>query len=129
LDEIPQLFNVISGDMSLVGPRPEVPKYVNMFTPEEREILTVRPGITDLATLWNSDEGAILAGHADPERVYLERIRPEKLRLQLKYVHQHSFMSDLGIMLHTSVIVVARLLGFRRASAGNFPESTRNDNR
>jgi lipopolysaccharide/colanic/teichoic acid biosynthesis glycosyltransferase len=127
LDEISQLFNVLSGDMSLVGPRPEVPKYVNMFTLEECEILTVRPGITDWATLWNSDEEAILAGQADPERTYFEEIRPEKLRLQLKYVHQHSFMTDLDILLRTSGLMASRLLGYRRAQSGNPRKSTQND--
>jgi lipopolysaccharide/colanic/teichoic acid biosynthesis glycosyltransferase len=127
LDEIPQLFNVLSGDMSLVGPRPEVTKYVNMFTPEESEILTVRPGITDWATLRNSDEEAILADQADPERIYLEKIRPEKLRLQLEYVHEHSFMTDLDILLRTSGMMVSRLLGFRGTRPGTFRESARND--
>ena len=106
LDELPQLLNVFSGDMSIVGPRPEVQQYVDMYTEEERRILTVRPGITDFASLWNSDEGAVLAGAEDPEQAYLELIRPEKLRLQLEYVRRQSFMTDLGIVFRTISAVV-----------------------
>ena len=101
LDELPQLINVFLGDMSLVGPRPEVPHYVNMYTDEEKAILTVRPGITDWASLWNPDEGAILIGSPDPEKTYMEKIRPEKIRLQLKYVRERSFANDLIILFQT----------------------------
>lgn len=103
LDELPQLINVLRGEMSFVGPRPEVPFYVNMFTPEEKKILDVRPGITDWASLWNCDEGAILAGSADPEKTYMEQIRPEKIRLQLKYVANRSFFGDIGIIFLTLI--------------------------
>jgi lipopolysaccharide/colanic/teichoic acid biosynthesis glycosyltransferase len=109
LDELPQLFNVLKGDMSLVGPRPEVQRYVDMFTEEERRILSVRPGITDWASLWNSDEGAVLAGSLDPERTYIEKIRPEKIRLQLEYVRNQSFWTDIQIILQTMAAVVFRL--------------------
>jgi len=95
LDELPQLINVLIGDMSLVGPRPEVKKFTDMYTKEEMAILSVRPGITDWASIWNSDEGAILAGSTDPDRDYLEKIRPEKIRLQLKYVHEQTFWTDI----------------------------------
>ncbi|HQU32178.1 MAG TPA: sugar transferase [Candidatus Brocadia sapporoensis] len=91
LDELPQLINVLKGEMSFVGPRPEVQHYVNMYTAEEKAMLSVKPGITDWASLWNSDEGAILAGSPDPEKTYMEEIRPEKIRLQLKYVKERSF--------------------------------------
>ena len=101
IDELPQLINVLEGDMSFVGPRPEVPFYVNMFTEEEKKILCVKPGITDWASLWNSDEGAILAGSPDPEKTYMEKIRPEKIKLQLKYVREWSFWTDLKIILKT----------------------------
>jgi len=101
LDEIPQLINVLKGEMSIVGSRPEVPFYVNMFTEEEKQILTIKPGITDWASLWDSDEGAILAGSPDPEKTYMEKIRPEKLRLQLKYVKEHSFWVDMTIIFQT----------------------------
>ena len=108
LDELPQLINVLKGEMSFVGPRPEVQHYVNMFTKEEKAILTVRPGITDWASLWNSDEGAILAGSADPEKTYMEEIRPEKIRLQLKYVRERSFLTDINIILQTVLKIIKR---------------------
>ena len=99
LDELPQLINVLKGEMSFVGPRPEVQHYVDMFTEEEKAILSIRPGITDWASLWNPDEGAILKGSKDPEKAYMEKIRPEKLKLQLKYVKEGSFRIDLKIIL------------------------------
>jgi lipopolysaccharide/colanic/teichoic acid biosynthesis glycosyltransferase len=106
LDELPQLFNVLLGDMSLVGPRPEVEKYVNLYSPEEKAILTVRPGITDWASIWNSNEAAVLEGSRDPERTYEELIRPTKLALQLLYVRDHSFFVDLKILFHTAVKLI-----------------------
>ncbi|MBN2121170.1 MAG: sugar transferase [Candidatus Omnitrophica bacterium] len=108
LDEIPQLINVFLGQMSFVGPRPEVPFYVDMFTQEERKILNVRPGITDWACLWNPDEGAILAGSPDPEKAYMEKIRPTKIKLQLKYVNEHSFFTDLKIMFLTLKTIITK---------------------
>jgi len=107
-DEMPQLINVLIGEMSFVGPRPEVPFYVEMFTPEEKKILSVRPGITDWASLWDSDEGAILAGSLDPEKTYMEKIRPQKLRLQLKYIREHSFLGDIQIIFQTILKVIKR---------------------
>ncbi|MCX5919593.1 MAG: sugar transferase [Deltaproteobacteria bacterium] len=101
LDELPQLINVCKGEMSFVGPRPEVKQYVDMFSEEEKQILTVKPGITDWASLWNPDEGATLAGSPDPEKTYLENIRPEKIRLQLKYVRERTFLTDIKIILLT----------------------------
>ena len=102
LDELPQLINVLKGDMSLVGPRPEVQIYVDMMSEEEKEnILSVRPGITDWASLWNFHESEVLQGSIDPEKTYLEKIRPEKIRLQLKYVKERSFVIDLKIILQT----------------------------
>ncbi len=101
LDELPQLINVLKGEMSLVGPRPEVPMYVNMFNKEEEAILSVRPGMTDYASLWNFHEGELLQGSADPEKTYMEEIRPEKIRLQLKYVREHSLWVDFKIILKT----------------------------
>jgi lipopolysaccharide/colanic/teichoic acid biosynthesis glycosyltransferase len=109
LDELPQLFNVLRGEMSFVGPRPEVQQYVSMFSEEEKQILRVRPGITDLATLWDSDEGALLAESSDPERTYLETIRPEKIRLQLEYVRERALLLDLRIVCSTVALVVRRL--------------------
>jgi len=101
LDELPQLINVCKGEMSFVGPRPEVKQYVDMFSEEEKQILTVKPGITDWASLWNPDEGATLAGSPDPEKTYLENIRPEKIRLQLKYVREQTFWIDIIIIFST----------------------------
>lgn len=101
LDELPQLINVLKGEMSLVGPRPEVQEYVDMYTGEEKAILQLRPGITDWASLWNSDEGAILAGSEDPDKAYLELIRPTKLKLQLQYVRDHSLWVDIEILILT----------------------------
>ncbi|MCK9375629.1 MAG: sugar transferase [Syntrophobacterales bacterium] len=120
LDELPQLLNVLLGDMSLVGPRPEVKRYTDMFTPEERTILTVRPGITDWASIWNPDEGSILAGAADPEEAYLELIRPTKVKLQLKYVREQSFITDLRILWETGIVLInpkAKLKAVQRLSA------------
>ena len=108
LDELPQLFNVLRGDMSLVGPRSEVQQYVSMFSEEEKEILHMRPGITDLATLWDSDEGALLAESSDPERTYLETIRPEKIRLQLEYVRERALLLDFRIACSTVALVLRR---------------------
>ena len=101
LDELPQFINVLKGEMSIVGPRPEVPEYVDTFTPEETSILSVRPGITDWATLWIRDEGKMLEGSEDPERAYLEKIWPEKHRLELEYVKSQSIWIDFKIMLLT----------------------------
>ncbi len=102
LDELSQLINVIKGEMSLVGHRPEVPAYVNMMSDEERKIIfSVRPGITDWASLWDMHEEEILRGSLDPEKTYLEKIRPEKTRLQIKYVKERSFLKDIEIILQT----------------------------
>jgi lipopolysaccharide/colanic/teichoic acid biosynthesis glycosyltransferase len=108
LDEIVQLVNVVKGDMSLVGPRPEVPHYTDMFTPRERAILSVRPGITDWASIKYRNEAEILSGAADPEQAYMERIRPGKLQLQLDYVHRQSFLVDLQILARTAAAVLQR---------------------
>ena len=111
LDELPQLFNVLLGEMSLVGPRPEVKCYTDMFTAEEKAILSVRPGITDWASIWNPDEGSILAGAEDPEAAYLELIRPTKLKLQLKYVREQSLTTDLKIIWETIAVVLVKPRG------------------
>jgi len=107
LDELPQLINVLKGEMSFVGPRPEVQHYIDMLGPQERkDILSVRPGITDWASIWNSDEGSILAGSSDPEKTYMERIRPEKIKLQLKYVRERRFLTDLKIVFQTLYTII-----------------------
>jgi lipopolysaccharide/colanic/teichoic acid biosynthesis glycosyltransferase len=102
LDELPQLINVLKGEMSLVGPRPEVKIYVDMLKPEEKEIiLSVKPGMTDLASLWDFHEEEVLKGSKDPEKTYLEKIRPKKVQLQIEYVKNRSFLLDLKIILKT----------------------------
>ena len=108
LDELPQLLNVLVGDMSLVGPRPGVPRYVDMYRGEEREILNLRPGITDWASIWNADEGAALAGAPDPDKAYEELIRPTKLKLQLKYVRDHTLLTDFKLVLYTLVRILLK---------------------
>ena len=119
LDELPQLINVLRGEMSLVGPRPEVKHYIDMFKEEEKAIMTVRPGITDWASLWNPDEGAILAGSPDPEKTYMEKIRPEKIRLQLKYVKERSFWIDLKIIFMTLKTILLK----RKETSNNTAKS------
>ena len=109
LDEFAQLLNVLAGDMSLVGPRPEVLKYTRQYTGELAEILDVRPGITDWASIWNSDEGAVLEGASDPDRAFEILIQPTKLRLQLRYARERTFWTDLKILVYT----VRRLIDFR----------------
>ncbi len=108
LDELPQLFNVLVGEMSLVGPRPQVPDYVARYTDEEKLVLEVRPGITDWASIWNSDEGAVLAAHDDPDRAYDELIHPTKVQLQLKYARETSFLTDLKILVSTVICLIWR---------------------
>ncbi|EMI16077.1 glycosyltransferase [Rhodopirellula maiorica SM1] len=101
LDELPQLFNILKGDMSLVGPRPEVPKYVEMFEDDFRQILIVRPGLTDLASIKYRDESAVLAQADDPEREYVTRILPDKIELAKQYVRCSSIALDVRVILQT----------------------------
>ena len=101
LDELPQLLNVLKGDMSLVGPRPEVPHYVDMFTERYRGILTVRPGITDLASLRYIDESELLNKTVKPEEEYVQKILPEKIRLAKVYIEHTGFLFDLFIIAQT----------------------------
>jgi lipopolysaccharide/colanic/teichoic acid biosynthesis glycosyltransferase len=108
LDELPQLINVLLGEMSLVGPRPEVPEYVALLSQAEQLILTVRPGITDWATLWDADEGALLTLASEPERMYVDLIRPEKIKLQMQYVCNQSFWTDAVILWKTAYAVIFR---------------------
>jgi len=101
IDELSQLLNVLIGDMSLVGPRPEVISYTDKYDGELLEIFTVRPGITDWASIWNADEGGVLAGARDPDRAYEILIQPTKLQLQIRYVRERTFWTDLKIILYT----------------------------
>jgi lipopolysaccharide/colanic/teichoic acid biosynthesis glycosyltransferase len=107
LDELPQLINILKGEMSLVGPRPEVEMYTSMFTAEEKKILTVPPGMTDYASLWDFHEGELLKGSDDPEKTYMEKVRPKKIELQLKYVKEHTFWIDLKIIVKTVLKIFA----------------------
>jgi len=109
LDELPQLLNLLLGDMSLVGPRPEVLEYANQYSAEQRRILNVRPGITDLACLEFSDLQECL-GADDPDRAYRERILPRKNQLRLKYVDERDFWMDLTILAKTTWLVLRKLL-------------------
>jgi lipopolysaccharide/colanic/teichoic acid biosynthesis glycosyltransferase len=106
LDELPQLINVLRGEMSFVGPRPQVKWAVDLYTPEERQILTVRPGITDYASVRFPNEGEILEGSLDPDKDYMEKIHPEKMRLSLEYLHKRSMKVDIGIIFQTIAAIV-----------------------
>lgn len=108
IDELSQLWNVLFGDMSLVGPRPQVKVDADLYTAEERRMLTVRPGITDLASIVFSDEGDVLHGSDNPDLLYNQIIRPWKSRLALLYVERRSFFVDLRIILLTAVAILSR---------------------
>jgi lipopolysaccharide/colanic/teichoic acid biosynthesis glycosyltransferase len=101
LDELPQLINVLTGDMSLVGPRPEVAKYVEAFRGEYSRVLSVRPGVTDYASIVYRDEESVLAASGDPERLYVEDVLPRKLKLNIEYIGRASFIEDIKIILKT----------------------------
>jgi lipopolysaccharide/colanic/teichoic acid biosynthesis glycosyltransferase len=101
LDELPQLINILLGDMSFVGPRPQVQWAVDLYDEKEKVILTVRPGITDYASLLFSNEGEILKGSTDPDKDYMEKIHPLKTRLAMRYVNKHSLFVDLKIIMKT----------------------------
>lgn len=107
LDELPQLLNVLRGEMSFVGPRPQVQWAVDLYTEEERRVLTVRPGLTDYASLKFADEGEILKGSTNPDKDYMEKIHPEKMRLGLEYIEKQSLWTDLYIILQTIRILIA----------------------
>ncbi|PIY02678.1 MAG: glycosyl transferase [Bacteroidetes bacterium CG_4_10_14_3_um_filter_31_20] len=101
LDELPQLFNVIIGDMSIVGPRPEVRKYVNLYNSEQLKVLSVHPGLTDYASIIYIEENKILSESDDPEKMYVEKIMPHKLELNLKYIKNQTIFTDLKIIFKT----------------------------
>ena len=106
LDEFPQLINVFVGDMSLVGPRPEVRHYVDYWTPEQMHVLDVRPGITDPASIKFRNENELMEQADDPEKFYIEVIMQEKIKLYLEYVQHHSFLGDVGLIFKTFWVIV-----------------------
>lgn len=101
LDELPQLINVLKGEMSFVGPRPEVRKYVDLYNEKQEQVLSVRPGITDVASIKYKDENEILQGHEDPEEYYIRKIMPDKIEMNLEYLNDRSFLKDVKVILHT----------------------------
>ena len=106
LDELPQLWNVLIGDMSLVGPRPEVRRYVDMYTDEQRQVLTVRPGITDYASIEYIDENRILAQAEDPDRTYIEEILPAKIALNMRYIKHQTLGEYMKIIFLTLAKII-----------------------
>lgn len=108
LDEFPQLINVLTGDMSLVGPRPEVRKYVDLYTPEQRRVLDVRPGITSLASIRYRNENDILGAAADPDRCYIEEVMPTKLAIDLEYVAKASLWTDIKLIFSTFKEIITK---------------------
>jgi len=106
VDELPQLLNVLKGDMSVVGPRPEVRQYVELFRPDYEEILQVSPGITDLASVHYRHEAELLGGAENPEDRYVKEILPEKIKLAKEYLHRSSFFFDIVVLLKTFVAIV-----------------------
>ncbi|MBC7363280.1 MAG: sugar transferase [Candidatus Aminicenantes bacterium] len=107
LDELPQLINVIKGEMSLVGPRPEVEKYVNLYTNEQREVLNLYPGITDPASIEYVNESELLAQSSDPEKLYVEKIMPEKIRINLEYARKASWWTDFLVIVKTLARIIS----------------------
>ncbi|KAF5064296.1 sugar transferase [Proteiniclasticum sp. QWL-01] len=101
LDELPQILNIVKGEMSFVGPRPEVPKYVAHYTQEQKKVLSIKPGVTDLASIKYRKESELLGQSQDPEKTYLEEIMPEKLRINLDYVERASLAYDLRLLWMT----------------------------
>ena len=108
LDEFPQLINVFLGDMSLVGPRPEVRKYVEMYTPEQMKVLSVRPGITSLASIRYRNENYILAAAEDPDKCYIEQVMPDKLAIDLEYVKQATLLNDIRLIFSTFKEIITK---------------------
>jgi lipopolysaccharide/colanic/teichoic acid biosynthesis glycosyltransferase len=108
IDELPQLFNVLLGDMSFVGPRPEVRKYVNLYSEQQLDVLNVKPGITDYASLKYFNENEILGNSSNPDEDYVNIIMPEKLKLNIEYVHGNNLLKDINIILKT----LLRIFGF-----------------
>ncbi|MBN9313888.1 MAG: glycosyl transferase [Chryseobacterium sp. 39-10] len=106
LDELPQLFNVLFGEMSFVGPRPEVKKYTDLYNAKQLEVLSVRPGITDYASIKFRNENDLLSASDDPEKLYIDEIMPEKLKLNLNYIHDNNVFKDIKIIFDTFVAII-----------------------
>ena len=106
LDELPQLFNVLRGDMSFVGPRPEVQEYTDLYTEEQRQVCLVRPGITGVASIRYRNENDLLAASDDPNRTYIQEILPEKLRLDLSYIPRAGVVQDIALIFETLAVVI-----------------------
>ena len=107
LDEFPQLFNVLFGEMSFVGPRPEVPKYVKLYDDYQKNVLKVKPGITDLASIEYRDESTVLGQSEDPEKAYIEEVLPTKLELNMKYIKKMSVFYDVYLIMKTLLRIVS----------------------
>ena len=105
IDEFPQLLNILKGDMSIVGPRPEVRKYVDLYTPEQMRVLSVRPGLTDYASIRYVNENEVLAASPDPERTYIEEVMPAKLALNLQYIDNQSLAEDFRLIFKTFMAI------------------------
>lgn len=106
IDEFPQLLNVIKGDMSIVGPRPEVRKYVDLYTPEQMKVLSVRPGLTDLASIKYVHENEVLAASDNPEQTYIDEVMPAKLDLNMQYIATQSLMGDIRLIFNTFLAIL-----------------------
>ncbi|GAT64009.1 sugar transferase [Paludibacter jiangxiensis] len=106
IDELPQLINVLKGEMSLVGPRPEVPKYTQLYSQRQKDVLSVRPGITDPASILLKDENEMIAASPDPEKFYIEKLIPEKLSINLQYIERMSLKNDLRIIAKTLLAII-----------------------
>lgn len=105
LDELPQLFNVIRGEMSLVGPRPEVPRYVELYDQQQKQVLSMLPGVTDEASIRYRNENELLGGREDAEKIYIEVVMPDKLRLNLAYMEEASMKKDIAILFRTLLAI------------------------
>ena len=116
MDEVPQLWNVLIGDMSLVGPRPNVKRETDLYTYEEKRLLSVRPGITDFASIVFADEGEVLAGKLDPDLAYNQLIRPYKSRLGLFYIEQKSVFLDMELCYLTALAIFSRRLALDKVA-------------
>jgi len=106
IDELPQIINILKGDMSFVGPRPEVPKYVDLYNESQKKILLVRPGITDTASIKYRNENEILASSSDPEKMYIDEIMPNKLSYNMQYLKNISVLTDIRIIFNTIIKII-----------------------